>query len=73
MTLHGNDEFAIIEGFIGRECRKYLHHKCARNWRGLGFEVKCCCTCHVSVMDASSSGREDSVPNRSGHNLEVPN
>jgi hypothetical protein len=73
MTLHGNDELAIIDSFVSRECRNELHYKCARSWRGLGFEVKCRCPCHISLTDASSCERENGVPDRSGHNRELPN
>jgi hypothetical protein len=46
VSFSSSDEPAVIKGFVGRECKGYLHYKCAGNWKGLGFEVKCCCPCH---------------------------
>ena len=32
--------------FLGKECKNNCHNLCARQWKGLGFEVTCNCECH---------------------------
>lgn len=40
-----NESITVID-FISKQCRNDLHYECNGRWKGLGYEIICCCTCN---------------------------
>jgi hypothetical protein len=34
--------------FLNRDCKCNNHDNCVGAWRGLGFEIRCRCNCHLN-------------------------
>jgi hypothetical protein len=52
-----NDYYCL--DFLGKDCKNNCHNLCARQWKGLGFQIICNCECHKKLV----LGRIESLPN----------
>ena len=43
-----NDYYCL--DFRGKDCKNNCHNLCARQWKGLGFQVFCNCECHRKLV-----------------------